>query len=171
MALHGHNESTHWITPSVIKCFFWSIRKYGGQQLLYRPDSFLIRIRAAIKEQKLQVRWWLMRTRLLPWGRFGVDCKEKVGVILSPRKRGGGEGKLYFLLRVKGHLHRMMWQQQMVLEVCKCIYDALKRALRCTSCTLKLKWWPNLKGRILVHPSIMNLLDEFSKNLNNYGDK
>lgn len=112
-----------------------------------------------------------LRTRLLPWGRFGVDCKEKVGVILSPRKRGGGEGKLYFLLRVKGHLQRMMWQQQMVLEVCKCIYDALKRALRCASCTLKLKWWPNLKGRILVHPSIMNLLDEFSKNLNNYGDK
>lgn len=50
MALHGHNESTHWITPSVIQCSFWSIRKCGGQQLLYRPHSFLIRIRAAIKE-------------------------------------------------------------------------------------------------------------------------
>lgn len=125
--------------------------------------------RAILTVAKLQVRWWLMRTWLLPWGRFGDDCKEKVGVILSPRKRGGGEGKLYFLLRVKGRLQRMMWQQQMVLEVCKCIYDALKRAL--TSCTLKLKWWPNLKGRILVHSSIVNLLDEFSKSLNNYGDK
>lgn len=176
MALHGHNESTHWITSSVIRGSFWSIRKYKGQQLLYHPHSFLIRLRAAIKEPFClwqNYRWDgdLWGCGYCPDAGLWLTARRRWELFWPPRKRDRGQGKLYILLRVKGHLQRMMWQRQMVREACKYIYDALKWALKCTSCTLKLKWWLNLKGRILVHLSIIHLLNGFLSSPNNYGDK
>lgn len=154
MVLHSDNESTHWITSSVIKRSFWSIRKYGGQQLFYRPHLSLIRLRAAVKEPFClwQTYWWdgdlgRHRTGTGLW----LTARRRGELFWPPGKEKGVERKLYFLLRVKGQLQRMIWQRQMVLKAFKCICDALDRARTHTICTLKIKWWPNLKSRSSAH--------------------